>query len=211
VTGEEDYDEEEDDFTIKMRTLDSLFYGTTDPQEEDKEVEIRMRVSSYHLSLTSPVLSSQLEVSRSQPTTRARRPANDIYLTGWDAKALATVLNIIHSKNFQVPRTVDFDFFTHVAAIVHHFQCVEAAQLLSELWLASFEKDEIPCFKSTCLMWLFDSWVFSWEKEFSHCAQLVLSEYQGPNTVTLHDLPLTEVLGRYSHQTYIYAKLTIVR
>ncbi|KAL5618117.1 hypothetical protein FOVSG1_000339 [Fusarium oxysporum f. sp. vasinfectum] len=87
MTGEED-----DDSTIKMGTLDSLFYGTTNPQEEDKEVEIRMRVSSCHLSLASPVLSTQLEVSRLQPTTRAARPANAIHLTGWDAKALASAL-----------------------------------------------------------------------------------------------------------------------
>ncbi|KAJ4060466.1 hypothetical protein NW761_002512 [Fusarium oxysporum] len=99
MTGEEDDDEEEDDSTIKMGTLDSLFYGTTNPQEKDREVEIRMRVSSYHLSLASPVLSSQLEISRSRPTTRAARPANALHLTGWDAKALATVLNIIHGQN----------------------------------------------------------------------------------------------------------------
>ncbi|KAL5616019.1 hypothetical protein FOBRF1_004767 [Fusarium oxysporum] len=96
MTGEED-----DDSTIKMGTLDSLFYGTTNPLEEDKEVEIRMRVSSCHLSLASPVLSTQLEVSRLQPTTRAARPANAIHLTGWDAKALVTLLNIIYGQNSQ--------------------------------------------------------------------------------------------------------------
>ncbi|EWY92512.1 hypothetical protein FOYG_06060 [Fusarium oxysporum NRRL 32931] len=89
----------DDDSAIKMGTLDSLFYGTTNPQEKDREVEIRMHVSSYHLSLASPVLSSQLEISRSRPTTRAARPANALHLTGWDAKALATVLNIIHGQN----------------------------------------------------------------------------------------------------------------
>ncbi|RKL13935.1 hypothetical protein BFJ63_vAg8646 [Fusarium oxysporum f. sp. narcissi] len=99
MTGEEDDEEEEDDSTIKMGTLDSLFYGTTNPQGKDREVEIRMRVSSYHLSLASPVLSSQLEISRSRPTTRAARPANALHLTGWDAKGLATVLNIIHGQN----------------------------------------------------------------------------------------------------------------
>ncbi|KAM0084839.1 hypothetical protein ACKRZS_002915 [Fusarium odoratissimum] len=126
MTGEEDDEEEEDDSTIEMGTLDSLFYGTTNPQEKDREVEIRMRVSSYHLSLASPVLSTQLEVSRLQPTTRAARPANAIHLTGWDVKALATVLNIIHGQNSQVPRNVDFGFITHIAVVAHHLQCVEA-------------------------------------------------------------------------------------
>ncbi|RKK73814.1 hypothetical protein BFJ69_g8981 [Fusarium oxysporum] len=174
MTGEEDDDEEEDDSTIKMGTLDSLFYVTTNPQEKDREVEIRMRVSSYHLSLASTVLPSQLKISRSRPTTRAARPANAIHLTGWDAKALATVLNIIHGQNSQVPRNVDFGFMTHIAAIVHHLKCVEAVRLYSELWLSSFRTDEIPYFNSACLTWLLNSWVFSWENEFSHCAQLVL-------------------------------------
>ncbi|KAK2136248.1 hypothetical protein NOF04DRAFT_1363739 [Fusarium oxysporum II5] len=151
MTGEEDDEEEEDDSTIEMGTLDSLFYGTTNPQEKDREVEIRMRVSSYHLSLASPVLSTQLEVSRLQPTTRAARPANAIHLTGWDVKALATVLNIIHGQNSQVPRNVDFGFITHIAVVAHHLQCVEAVQLYSEMWLSSFRADKIPYFNSACL------------------------------------------------------------
>ncbi|EXK96549.1 hypothetical protein FOQG_03553 [Fusarium oxysporum f. sp. raphani 54005] len=211
MTGEEDDEEEEDDSTTKMGTLDSLFYGTTNPQEKDREVEIRMRVSSYHLSLASPVLSTQLEVSRLQPTTRAARPANAIHLTGWDVKALATVLNIIHGQRSQVLRNVDFGFVTHIAVAAHHLKCVEAVQLYSEMWLSSFRTDKIPYFNNACLMWLFNSSVFSWENEFSHCAQLVLSEYKGPGTVTLHDLPLAEVLGWYSHQTYHDPQLSIVR
>ncbi|KAJ9428090.1 hypothetical protein QL093DRAFT_2127874 [Fusarium oxysporum] len=37
----------------------------------------------------------------------------------------------------------------------------------------------------------------SLEKEFSHCAQLLLSDYEGPGTDTLHDVPLTEVLDKF--------------
>ncbi|KAJ0154186.1 hypothetical protein HZ326_3406 [Fusarium oxysporum f. sp. albedinis] len=139
----QDDDEEEDDSTIKMGTLDSLFYATTNPQEEDKEAEIRRR-----------------------PTTRAARPANAIHLTGWDVKALATVLNIIHGQRSQVLRNVDFGFVTHIAVVAHHLKCVEAVQLYSELWLSTFEKHAMQYLNNVCLMWLFGSWVFPWKRSF---------------------------------------------
>ncbi|KAG5755433.1 hypothetical protein H9Q69_001891 [Fusarium xylarioides] len=180
--------EEQDDFSVKMRDLNTLFFGTSTPLLKDKEVQIRMRVSSYHLSLASPILSSLLQQSAE---------ANEIYLTGWDAKALATVLNVIHGRNAQVPRNVNFEFLTQVAAVVHHLECAEAVQLLSAFWLSTLEPDTVSCFNSDCLLWLFNSWVFSWRKEFSHCAQLVLLHYRGPDTVILRDLPLTEVLGLF--------------
>lgn len=185
--GEEEQELEQDDFSVKMRDLNTWFYGTSTPRRDDKEVQIRMRVSSHHLSLASPVLSSLLQQSAE---------ANEIYLTGWDAKALATVLNVIHGRNAQVPRNVNFEFLTQVASIVHHLKCAEAVQLLSAFWLSTLEQDTVTCFNSNCILWLFNSWVFSWGKEFSHCAQLVLLHYRGPDTVILRDLPLTEVLGR---------------
>ncbi|CVK84800.1 uncharacterized protein FMAN_01727 [Fusarium mangiferae] len=167
------------------------------PRRDDKEVQIRMRVSSHHLSLASPVLSSLLQQSAE---------ANEIYLTGWDAKALATVLNVIHGRNAQIPRNVNFEFLTQVASIVHHLKCTEAVQLLSAFWLSTLEQDTVTCFNSNCILWLFNSWVFSWGKEFSHCAQLVLSHYRGPDTVILRDLPLTEVLDKIDGMRIVLIK-----
>ncbi|KAF5720461.1 hypothetical protein FMUND_4283 [Fusarium mundagurra] len=189
--------EEQDDFSVKMRDLTTLFFGTSTPQRNDKEVQIRMRVSSYHLSLASRILSSLLQHSAE---------ANELYLTGWDAKALATVLNVIHGRNAQVPRNVNFEFLTRVAAVVHHLECAEAVQLLSSFWLSTLEEAAVSHFNSNCFLWLFNSWVFSWRKEFSHCAQLVLSNYRGPNTVILHDLPLTEVLDKIDGMRIVLIK-----
>ncbi|KAF5598098.1 hypothetical protein FPANT_3862 [Fusarium pseudoanthophilum] len=189
--------QEQDDFSVKMRDLNTLFFGTSPPQRNDKEVQIRMRVSSHHLSLASPILSSLLQQSAE---------ANEIYLTGWDAKALATVLNVIHGRNAQVPRNVNFEFLTQVAAVVHHLECAEAVQLLSSFWLSTLEEAAVSSFNSKCVLWMFNSWVFSWRKEFSHCAQLVLSNYTGPNTVILHDLPLTEVLDKIDGMRIVLIK-----
>ncbi|KAF5647613.1 uncharacterized protein FTJAE_1669 [Fusarium tjaetaba] len=168
-----------------------------DFSRNDKEVQIRMRVSSHHLSLASPILSSLLQQSAE---------ANEIYLTGWDAKALATVLNVIHGRNAQVPRNVNFEFLTQVAAVVHHLECAEAVQLLSSFWLSTLEEAAVSNFNSKCVLWMFNSWVFSWRKEFSHCAQLVLSNYRGPNTVILYDLPLTEVLDKIDGMRIVLIK-----
>lgn len=70
---------------------------------------------------------------------------HEIYLTGWDAKALATVLNVIHGRNAQVPRNVNFEFLTQVAAVVHHLECAEAVQLLSSFWLSTLEEAAVSC------------------------------------------------------------------
>ncbi|KAK2488035.1 hypothetical protein H9L39_01962 [Fusarium oxysporum f. sp. albedinis] len=141
MTGEEDDDEEEDDSTIKMGTLDSLFYATTNPQEEDKEAEIRRRVSSYHLSLASPVLSTQL----CRPPPQMRRSSTTLF--GVVALNFRKTCNAISQQ--RVPNVA--------------------------VWLLGI----------------------SLEKEFSHCAQLLLSDYEGPGTDTLHDIPLTEVLYKF--------------
>ncbi|KAF5676266.1 hypothetical protein FCIRC_7187 [Fusarium circinatum] len=197
VKVKDEEEQEQDDFLVKMRDLNTLFYGTSTPRRDDKEVQIRIRVSSYHLSLASPILSSLLQQSAE---------ANEIYLTGWDAKALATVLNVIHGRNAQVPRNVNFKFLTQVATVVHHLKCAEAVQLLSAFWLSTLEPEAVTRFNSDCLLWLFNSWVFSWRKEFSHCAQLVLSNYRGPSMVILHDLPLTEVLDKIDGMRIVLIK-----
>ncbi|KAF4338697.1 hypothetical protein FBEOM_7403 [Fusarium beomiforme] len=186
----------DDDSEFKLRFLNLLLYGTRFPKDSDKEVEIRMCVSSTHLCLASPVFAAMLNKSRAQLTSRGHQPITEISVTGWDAKALATVFNIIHGKTSEVPRRVNLEFLTDVAAIVHHFRCEEAIKLLFELWLSKLSPLDITDINSQCLMWLFNSRVFSASDEFAHNGKLVLSEYKGPGTIELHDLLLTKVLDK---------------
>ncbi|KAF9779375.1 hypothetical protein IL306_001920 [Fusarium sp. DS 682] len=72
-TNDEDEDEPQPSID-RLRDLDILFFGKENPQRSDKNVEIRMLISSKHLYLATDLVKEE-----------KRRASCERHFTGWDA------------------------------------------------------------------------------------------------------------------------------
>ncbi|KAF5559494.1 hypothetical protein FNAPI_4713 [Fusarium napiforme] len=145
---------------------------------DEEPVEIRLRVSSAHMNLASPVIKKMLQ----GPWTESAEPVSpesanfsspsstsvrEISKIGWNADALVAVLNIIHGRHSDVPPNVNLSFF------------------------ADFAVPE--GFGRKPIMWLYISWVFSWHETFAAMAMLIWKNGEGLDLVKTYDLPIAEV------------------
>ncbi|KAF4447874.1 hypothetical protein F53441_8624 [Fusarium austroafricanum] len=188
-----------------LTDLDNSLFRKENPEKLNKNVEIRMRVSSKHISLASPVLAKELQHTPSAQSTprTARSIRREIQVNRWDAKAMATVLNIIHGRHAQVPRKITVEFMANVVAFAKYYECLEAVEMSAELW-HSINFREGKGLSSDALMWLYISWVFSWEKPFNLMIHRVLPRFQG--SFQLNDLPANDLLKKADKLRQEYIK-----
>jgi hypothetical protein len=173
-----------------LRDLNILFFGKEHPQKSDRNgVRIEMLVSEHHLDLAADLGNNY---------SRGARPS--ILETsdhGWDAIALSILLNIIHDRHDKVPRSIDLELFAKIAVITDYFECADALAMAAEIWRSKiYDYETVDKLDSTCLMWFYISWVFSWPEMFKSTKQLVVMNYQGPENFELNGLPPQGFLGK---------------
>ncbi|KAF5557798.1 hypothetical protein FMEXI_536 [Fusarium mexicanum] len=171
---------------------------------DEEPVEIRLRVSSAHMTLASPVIKKMLQ----GPWTESAEPGSldsanassapstsirEISTIGWNADALVAVLNVIHGRHSDVPHEVHLRFFADFAVIVDYYQCDSAVLCLPLLWYKSLYKAPKGLGRKP-ILWLYISWVFSWHETFADMAMLIWKKGEGPDLVKTYDLPIAEIL-----------------
>ncbi|CZR33323.1 uncharacterized protein FPRO_01801 [Fusarium proliferatum ET1] len=171
---------------------------------DEEPVEIRLRVSSAHMTLASPVIKKMLQGpwtesaeigspdsvnTSSSPSTSVR----EISTIGWNADALVALLNIIHCRHSDVPTKVNLSFFADFALIVDYYQCDRAVLCFPLLWHNSLYRAP-EGFGRKPILWLYISWVFSWHETFPDMAMLIWKHGEGLDLVKTYDLPLAEIL-----------------
>lgn len=171
----------------------------------DKAVEVRMRVSSRHLILASRTFRAMLEGPWIENLNSDINPASgprQIRTSGWNAAALAIVLDAIHGRHRDIPKKVNIGLFTRIASIVDYYDCHESLHLLSDVWMARSRKfREIHVsYCETSLLWLYVAWVFSEKSLTYNISDRLLIESKGLSFIHLEDLPLGPVLGLSSKQ-----------
>ncbi|KAH6872041.1 hypothetical protein B0T10DRAFT_533321 [Thelonectria olida] len=155
--------------------------------ETEEGSVMRMRVSSRHLILASPVFRNMLDGPFKEGT--ACEPGRrQISTSNWDANALMILLNIIHGHLREVPRSLSLEMPAKFAIIVDYYKCHEVVEVFVDIWLKAMENN-LPTFHGKELMlWLLVSWVFSQdETRIKH----------SKNTIMAMDLPIPgDVLGK---------------
>lgn len=74
-------------------------------ENHNPEAEVRMRVSSRHLTLASRVFRAMLQGPWIEAALSSQ-PIRQISTEGWDALALAIVLDCIHGRHFEIPTKI---------------------------------------------------------------------------------------------------------
>lgn len=155
---------------------------------------IRMLVSSKHLFLASPVFENLLrshsllspETSNSgTPSSAASHSSSnsnastnpffvprELELPDDDPEAFAILLGILHNKLKQTPKVVNLAQLGAIAILVDKYALHEAVGFVSDTWIRGL-RGEIPrSITAEFRPWLFISWVFGLEREFTELTQI---------------------------------------
>ncbi|RKL46025.1 hypothetical protein BFJ72_g2934 [Fusarium proliferatum] len=166
-------------------------------ENHNPEAEVRMRVSSRHLTLASRVFRAMLQGPWIEAALSSQ-PIRQISTEGWDALALAIVLDCIHGRHFEIPTKISPGLLTRISTIVDYYQCREAVQVHYRTWT-----DESVCRLPNeqegvglNVMWLFVSWVFHDENRFRKMADRFVRLNPGISDHETHELPVSGILGK---------------
>lgn len=150
--------------------------GECESKSQIQSEQIRMRVSSKHLTLASNVFRTLFRGSFQEGVTLRTKGTVEIPLPDDHPTALLILLNIVHGHTRRVPRQVDFRMLTQIAILVDKYQCHEAVEMFTDSWCQrvagampqSFTDDLMP---AVCVYW-----VFGQPAEFKHVTQLAQTE-----------------------------------
>lgn len=155
---------------------------------------VRLRVSSRHLILASPVFRKMLEGPWVESHACHGR-LREISVGEWDLEAFIIVLDIIHGHHRLVPRSLRLAMLAKVAVIVDYYDCVEVVEVFWDYWLKGLKKDLPTSYGSESLLVLLVSWVFSAVDIFEKMTELAVRHSKC--LIKVADLPIPgEILGR---------------
>lgn len=134
-----------------------------------EEDEVWYYVSRRHLVSASPTLDRMLSGTDWKEGTRDENdglyhvPAED-----WDSEALLCVLQILHLRNGQVPRTVSLEMLAKIAVLIDFYDCAEALESFTERWIEHLQvAAPVPSYFCRDLMlWMCIAWVLRLPQEF---------------------------------------------
>ncbi|PNP73385.1 hypothetical protein FNYG_13283 [Fusarium nygamai] len=161
----------------------------TASDEKGHSVEIRLRVSSAHLILSSPVFRAMLDGPFSEGI-RSKDNLFEVKAFEWNAEALVIVLDIIHGHHRSLPQKVELDILIEIAMLCDYYQCEEIVETFAKQWIAAFEEDK-PYEEEATMNWMFVAWVFQREDLFNTKVAMTLQHSKIP----VHtDLPLPSTI-----------------
>lgn len=191
----------------------STFGGSVQPQSAASPVsEVQMLVSSRHLTSASPVFKAMLRSNtfREGQTLSATGKVS-VPLPDDDPDALKLLLDILHHRTLQVPKTISLSTMTNLTILVDKYQMVEVLGAYQHIWLGdeNLVEESFPTTFSSpnFLPWLAISWVFKLHDIFIAVTKLALQESEAKIQDCTHegrDLPIpTIVLGMKYRRLFI--------
>ena len=162
------------------------------------EEEIHYHVSSSILKIASPKFESMLsggnwkEGIPNENDGRYYIPAED-----WDGDAFLILLNVLHLRNRQVPRSVSLLMLAKIAMLADYYNCTEAVELATEMWVKDLKiTTSIPSnYCRNLMLWMCIAWVLRLPQEFAQATAVAIKQSKQKELPTL-GLPITGFVGR---------------
>ena len=160
--------------------------------------KVRMRVSSSHLRLASPYFKRMFRSGWPEGDALRVEGRVEIRLrNGEDPDALLIILNIIHGHTRKVPRVVDLTMLTKIAVLVDFYECYEAVEIFSNMWIDSLKGDLPQSISTKLTQWIWVAWVFNKPQQFKAATRIAGRQNKGP--IETDGLPIPQiVVGQYS-------------
>ena len=158
--------------------------------------EIWYYVSRRHLVSASPTLERMLsgtnwkEGVRSEEDNLYHVPAKD-----WDSEALLCVLQVLHLRNGQVPRTVSLETLAKIVVLIDFYDCAEALESFTERWVEHLRVTApVPSYFCRDLMlWMCVAWVLRLPQEFVQTTTVAVR--RDDRELSTLGLPITICVG----------------
>ncbi|VUC25792.1 unnamed protein product [Clonostachys rosea] len=153
--------------------------------------EVRLRVSSAHLCLASPVFRKTIRGSFKESIIR-RDGFYEIRASEWDIEAFLVVLDTIHGHNRHVPKKISLELLVKVSTIVDYYDCHESVDRYIDIWIPQLESDLPKSYDEKVPIWLSISWVFRLTIIFEKMVKLAVMQLQ--DLMVMRGLPLTQAI-----------------
>ncbi|KAL2004644.1 hypothetical protein VTN00DRAFT_3380 [Thermoascus crustaceus] len=161
-----------------------------EPISESLSQKIYFRVSSRHLTLASAQFERRLKECWSEGHTLRSEGYIEMPVTDCDPEALLTLLNIIHGHTRRVPRSLDVESLTKIAILVDYYECYEAVEIFSDMWIDRLEGEVPTTYSSELIKWLCISWVFRKNEIFRSVTRV--AQRQSKGRIEQHELPISK-------------------
>jgi hypothetical protein len=189
-------------FKNVVPTSSSSVVGQDNPPEADDcgTHKIRLKVSSKHLTLASPVFKALLRGGFAESRDLDAGSPAEVHLPDDNAVALWLLLYILHGQLTRLPRKLNLTTLTQIAVLVDKYELHEATEKITDEWFARSKKRstaEYEHHSDEVLQLLCVSWVFRKHTAFSNTTRLAILYSKGDlATIVADDLPIpAEVFG----------------
>jgi hypothetical protein len=155
---------------------------------------ISFLVSSPHLRLVSPVFRVLLQ----QHAHGGGPQRTTIPIHNDDPRALLILLYIFHHRTRKVPDSISLDSLAKIATLVDKYNCAEAVEPFSRVWIDKLKCNRPDAFSGTLLQWLYIAWALKEPQEFKHAIRIAQRESCDNDIAEkAKELPIPDsVLGR---------------
>ncbi|KAF5628783.1 hypothetical protein F52700_7875 [Fusarium sp. NRRL 52700] len=195
----------------ELYTKSTTATGTQKVEEDHEPREVRMRISSKHLSFASSTFRDLLLTSSNKDasaqcsacSSSPARPFIRVHTIGWDAMALAIVLDVIHGRHAEIPRVINLGLLARIATVVDYYKCQEVIHIFFGYWQRNIIRQ--AGFPTTLckrtLLWLYICMVFPGQDGiFASMARTVVTDFRGSAHITARMLPLTTTLRKLNEK-----------
>ncbi|KAL6826710.1 hypothetical protein J3E69DRAFT_244517 [Trichoderma sp. SZMC 28015] len=149
------------------------------PQIQQNKEELRLRLSSTHLTFASAYFKTMM--TNDWKETRPDEGYSFVVTAEeWDQKALLILMNIIHGQTTKIPRIISIEMLAKMAVLVDYYKCHEAAEFYAKTWINNLIEPLPTFYGRNFLLRLCISWVFSESEVFRELTRAALYQSRGP-------------------------------
>ncbi|KAF7918111.1 hypothetical protein BELL_0573g00070 [Botrytis elliptica] len=157
--------------------------------------QVRMLVSSKHMSVASPVFKAMLQASSQEGIELKKTGKVELSLRDEDSKAWNILLNIIHGRFRSVPLDINLPMFTQIALLCDKYQMHEVAYAFTPTWKMSAGHDSVS--GEDIPRWIFIAWTFNMTDVLEEITKGLALNYTGNGIEKLFSmttLPIPQVV-----------------
>lgn len=166
------------------------------PSTLSQSTELRLKVSSKHLTLASRRFKKMLGGNWVEAQTIHPDGCRHVNMEDFDPTALKIVMNIIHGRTRKVPRSVDLELLTNIAVLVDDLECYEEIEVFSDLWIGELKHSIPDELARELVLWICVSTVFRQSGLFSRTTRTAILWSTGPFESL--GLPIPKpIIGKY--------------
>ena len=152
---------------------------TLTSEEKESCHAVRMRVSSKHLTLASPVFRSMFEVKYKEGLSLQSQGHAELLLPEDNPAAFLIILHLIHGQPRKVPRKITLNMLTELAILVDKYDLLEPVEMFLDYWLQDLTSTIPRTLDDDLLPWICISWVFKKSNIFKKVTKIAQMESEG--------------------------------